>query len=298
MTQIKFITLVFFSIFFLGCNDDNGQKNTNTVNNEYTIYDYPVDGYSCEISSSLYEVSISRNHDILRNGCLDDQVIFVFEDNESTITSINGKGNMDVKGRIGGNLTIRAWLAALDDQTTPISNVLEYQYGDFEFPYVLTMNQNYVVTRNDLNESNIYWVVDLNGQKMLKVGLDDNLSFQYQNNEPGNDYRIWLEKDLDNDAVEIVSNIIKYSIDDTNITMPYQVSVDENHLLTRSGSLGDYVTWVIVENGTIVLKRWAQNEKSYTYFNNQSQGFYQVWLIQGIDGYYQRVSNIIEYTME
>jgi hypothetical protein len=76
------------------------------------------------------------------------------------------------------------------------------------------------------------------------------------------------------------------------------VTLGDNYELTRNGSLGDKITWVIKKNGSVVLKRYASNELSYTYYSNTPGSAIQVYLQQYIDGYYQPVSNTVEYMVQ
>ena len=55
--------------------------------------------------------------------------------------------------------------------------------------------------------------------------------------------------------------------------------------------------WVIVKNGNVVLQRNAANELSYTYYSNTSGSTIQVYLQQFIGGYYQPVSNTVQYSV-
>lgn len=75
----------------------------------------------------------------------------------------------------------------------------------------------------------------------------------------------------------------------------YQVWLDANQKISRSGSLGESLTWVIVQNGEIVLERNAANELDYTYFNNLTGKEYLAYLHKWGGTHYVRVSNIVGY---
>lgn len=75
----------------------------------------------------------------------------------------------------------------------------------------------------------------------------------------------------------------------------YQVWLDADYKINRSGSLGDALTWVIVQDGEIVLGRNAANELAYTYFNNQTGHEYFAYLQKWGGSYYVRASNIVGY---
>jgi len=81
------------------------------------------------------------------------------------------------------------------------------------------------------------------------------------------------------------------------VVTTYQLSVDSNFTIHRSGQLGDNLTLVIEKDGNIVLERYAKNELEYKYFRNTKGSNFRVWLKKYVDGGYKVVSNVIEYTV-
>jgi hypothetical protein len=75
----------------------------------------------------------------------------------------------------------------------------------------------------------------------------------------------------------------------------YELSLDASRKITRSGTLGEPLSWVVVQNGTIVLERIAADELSYTYYNNRAGNEYFVYLHKWGGTHYVRVSNIVGY---
>ncbi len=82
---------------------------------------------------------------------------------------------------------------------------------------------------------------------------------------------------------------------DSNESMPYTLSMDESYQLTRSGELGENLTWVFINNGEQVLGRNAQNELKYTYYDNSDGEEYVCYLEQWAGNRYVRVSNYVAY---
>ncbi len=83
------------------------------------------------------------------------------------------------------------------------------------------------------------------------------------------------------------------------IFKPYPISYTltlSGRTVYRSGALGDDVDWVIERNHVQILSRLASNELSYRYFKEDT-GHYRIYLDAFIYGGYQRVSNIVEYTI-
>lgn len=66
------------------------------------------------------------------------------------------------------------------------------------------------------------------------------------------------------------------------------------------GDSYDGLSWVIIDKNTneVLLQRNARNELSYTYYRNYPWTSYRVYLEAFINGKYQRISNIIEYSVQ
>jgi len=75
------------------------------------------------------------------------------------------------------------------------------------------------------------------------------------------------------------------------------LTIDSDYTIHRSGNIGDKLIWVIEKDGVIVLKRNAENELEYKYYNNTEGSSFRVWIEKYIDGKYKVVSNIVEYTV-
>jgi hypothetical protein len=76
---------------------------------------------------------------------------------------------------------------------------------------------------------------------------------------------------------------------------PYQLAIDEGYKLTRTGIIGDKLTWVIASDGDTLLGRNAANELQYTYFRNEPGKEYVCYLEAWSVDRYVRVSNIVAY---
>ena len=96
-------------------------------------------------------------------------------------------------------------------------------------------------------------------------------------------------------AIWLVSAACQLSASDALTTEAYQVTLDASRKIMRSGVLGEKLTWVIVQNGMIVLERNAANELSYTYYDNRIGNEYFVYLHKWGGTHYVRVSNIVGY---
>ena len=76
----------------------------------------------------------------------------------------------------------------------------------------------------------------------------------------------------------------------------YHLQLHSDFTLQRTGAIGDDISWVIEKDGVAVLKRNGAAELEYRYFSNTQGADMRAWLEQFVDGSYQRVSNIVEYT--
>lgn len=80
----------------------------------------------------------------------------------------------------------------------------------------------------------------------------------------------------------------------------HTIAIAEDNTVHRTTSKnpGDAkLTWVIIKDGNVVLKRSADKEDAYRYFR-QEPGVYTVYVEKFIDGAYRAVSNIVSYRIE
>lgn len=177
-----------------------------------------------------------------------------------------------------------------------------YSYGETEdlpvvvettpsYPFKLTLDHELTVYRDGALYTALTWVVEMDGEVVLRRNASGETAYTYYRNYVGSDYRVWLEQFVDGEYQQ-VSNIVNYS---PGITDQFELSLDEAHVVTRSGNIGDAVQWVIEKDGQVVLQRNAANELDYAYYNNVDGSHYRIWLQKFIDGQYEVVSNIVEY---
>lgn len=77
---------------------------------------------------------------------------------------------------------------------------------------------------------------------------------------------------------------------ETEVVEAFTLFINDDGLVERTEANGyDNLTWRIIKDGEVVLERNAENELVLTY------GGDEVYLTAFIDGYYQRVSNIIKF---
>ena len=76
----------------------------------------------------------------------------------------------------------------------------------------------------------------------------------------------------------------------------YTLTMDDNFVVTRSGSIGDDLIWKITFNGQTVLERNAESELTFKY-DWYGAGDYTITLTSFISGEYRPVSNTVEYTI-
>jgi hypothetical protein len=81
--------------------------------------------------------------------------------------------------------------------------------------------------------------------------------------------------------------------------LTHKVTLGSNYLLTRSGTIGESISWVIEKDGEVVLTRGASTELSYTYSSNTAGSSFRIWLEDAIIGIgYVRISNILYYSIK
>ena len=163
---------------------------------------------------------------------------------------------------------------------------------DARFPYGLSIDNDWSLYRSGEIGDSVTWVIEMDGEVVLRRNASNELSYQYYRNYPTSSYRVWLESYIDG-AYQQVSEIISYGEE----PIFYELSVDSDYTITRSGELGDSAQWVIEKDGNIVLQRNASNELQYQYYSNTDGSAIRVWLQSFVDGEYEVISNIVSYTV-
>ena len=196
----------------------------------------------------------------------------------------------------------KAWLSqAVSGEIVQVSDA-EYFSPGLSDQYRLDVDTNRQVTRSGALGENLTWVIEEGGDIVLRRNASNELSYSYYQFDPAKAYRVWLHKFIDG-YYQRVSNVVRYGAGNTPAEPEpepepvgqFQLTVDSNHTLARSGGTAQALQWVIEENGQIVLQRWAETELSYQYFGYTPGKAYRSWLVAFIDGEYKRVSNIVGY---
>jgi hypothetical protein len=245
-------------------------------------------------TTDLFELTLGANYELGRSGYYGDDVQWVIEEDGQVVLERNAADELSYTYFANSTgSSYRIWLKQfIDGEYKVVSNIVNYGVGQQQF--TLSVDELYGLARDGQPGDPVQWVVEKNGVIVLERDAADELEFTYYDNTPGASFRVWLQMYQDG-AYQVVSNVVEYEVP---ATYPYTVTLGDNYELTRSGSLGDKVTWVIKKNGSVVLKRYASNELSYTYYSNTPGSTIQVYLQQYIDGYYQPVSNTVEYMVQ
>jgi probable HAF family extracellular repeat protein len=78
--------------------------------------------------------------------------------------------------------------------------------------------------------------------------------------------------------------------------LPYQLSSTSDHVVARTGTAADNVSWVVEEDGVIVFSGVVAGSLSYQYPDHQVGSQYRIWLRDPVD--LEVVSNVVVYTFE
>lgn len=242
-----------------------------------------------------YSHHIVMDHDftVHRNGEIGDDLSWVIEKDGQVVLQRNAAGELQY--RYFSNLSgsdYRVWLQAfIDGQYQQVSNRVEYTPGITDL-FELSLGSGYQLERSGYLGDSVQWVIEKDGQVVLQRNAADELNYTYFDNTGGSQFRVWLQQFIDGEY-RVVSNTIEYQAGQSQ----FNLSVDQHFEVARNGQLGDQVQWVVEENGQVVLQRNAANELTYTYYNNTEGNHYRVWLQKFVDGNYQIVSNIVEYSV-
>lgn len=168
-----------------------------------------------------------------------------------------------------------------------ISVPLAFREG-FPSPYIdLEVEADFLLRHNGPSGKPLSWVIRENGVEVLRqpTGGASELRYPFQK---GSQYKVWVEQAVGGESVQ-VSDAEYFS---PGLTDLFQLTIGANNKVTRSGSLNDPLTWVIEEDGNIVLERNAANELTLAYSPYSPT---RIWLTRFVKGYYQRVSNVVRF---
>lgn len=275
-------------------------SNTNNSNIRVWLQEYIVDGYQ-QVSNIVeyqpgvtdtIELTLDEGYNVSRSGNTGDNVTWVIEKDGDIVLERNASNELSYTyfNNIAGS-QYNIWLKQfIDGEYTIVSNTISYEVGQTNFN--LSVDVNFNLSRNGQLLDPVQWVVEQDGIVVLERNAANELDYTYFNNTPGSSYRIWLKMFIDG-QYEIVSDVVEYDIP---AAYPYNLSLS-GYTVTRTGSLGDNLSWVVIKNGATVLQRNAANELSYTYFSNTPGSDISIYLVQFINGYYQPVSNTAEYSV-
>lgn len=200
-------------------------------------------------------------------------------------SALPGKTIMRVAMKYGSSPTpceIFTW-GEVEDYTVDISSE-----PSVPTLYTINVDNNYVLSRTGELGDSITWQIEKDGVIVLSRNASSEMTYNYFNNTIGSKFRVWLAV-----GGQQASNIVEYEAG--KVVSTHELTVDATYKISRSGYLNEPLTWVIEKDGIQVLRRYAANELSYTYFNNMNNSYYRVWLEQFVNGAYEIVSNVVHY---
>lgn len=259
-----------------------GEVEDYTVNIEAAVQEYP------------HHLTLSYDFYATRTGDIGDPLVWNVEKDGVVVLQRNAAGELRYRyfaNAIGSDY--RIWLTQfIGGQYQQVSNVVEYTPGVTDL-YELTLGNNYLLQRSGSIGDALQWVIEKDGNIVLQRNAANELSYTYFNNSVGSKFRVWLKQFI-NGEYKIVSNTVEY---EAGAFDNFQtLTLGSNFEVTRTGDLYGGYTWVIERNGSVVLRRNADGEMSYTYFNNTNGSDYRVWLEIFHNGQYVVASNIVSYT--
>ena len=152
------------------------------------------------------------------------------------------------------------------------------------FPYSLTLEPDFWVSRSGDLGDNLTLVVEQNGARVLGRNAASKLRDRYWSNVAGSRYRIWLESYIDG-SYKTVSN-----------TLAYQPGVTDRVLLSRDASQGSISAsaafqgnWVIARQGAEVVRQpaLANVPLQFAFMDGEHD---QVWAEATVEGKDEAIS--------
>jgi hypothetical protein len=190
--------------------------------------------------------------------------------------------------------TYKVWVEqAVGGELVQVSDAEYFSPGLTDL-YQLTIGNNRQITRSGNPGDALTWVIEEEGNIVLERNAANELAYTYFRFDPAKRYRVWLTR-FENGYYQRVSNVVRYGRGAEDYLPLYQLTVEANQFLTRTGGVHNMLTWVIEQDGSIVLERLAENELSYRYYAYSAGKRYRSWLKAYIDGRYQRVSPVVSY---
>lgn len=235
-----------------------------------------------------YQLSVDSAYGLNRSGSLGESLTWVIE--KDGVIALERDAANELNYTYYDNISgshVRVWLKqSINGQYQRVSNYVEYVVGG-QPSYELSIDQSHRVVRTGYQGEPVLWRIERDGALHSYADASYDLQWIDYEHSAGSSYAVTL---VTNDGSDTpVSNTVQYSVDDIPTT--HSLTYD-GVTLTRSGTIGESLTWVIEENGRYTLRRNAADELSFSP-NIASGAQYRFWLIQPINGGYQRVSNII-----
>ncbi|MEK6900909.1 MAG: hypothetical protein AABX37_01055 [Nanoarchaeota archaeon] len=186
---------------------------------------------------------------------------------------------------------------------------------DSDKEFTLTLANNYVIVRSGNYGDNVNWRFSVDGRPENQV-LSARSDLAWANSLHrlrGGIYEVWLERDG-----RSVSHHVTYvpgtTPADVGIVPPdnaepaaasliYSLTLGSNREVARTGDVNASIefdnplsslTWIIEEDGIIMLKRKAMDETSYAH-PYQPGHRYRIWLDFAVDLSNNRVPNIVDH---
>ncbi|MET1078755.1 MAG: hypothetical protein ABWY06_12120 [Pseudomonas sp.] len=175
----------------------------------------------------------------------------------------------------------RVWVESTGAAAQPLSIPLAFRQG-FPEPFIdLQVEGDFSLSCTCGSTPALSWVIEENGAKVYEQPTGGQALLRYPFAQ-GKKYKVWLNQALAGEQVRM-SDAEYFS---PGLTDSFQLQVSGGQI-SRSGAIGDPLTWVIEVNGDVVLRRNVANELQYSH----GAASYRAWLTRFVDGYYQRVSN-------
>ncbi|MDH5447373.1 MAG: hypothetical protein OEY52_17630, partial [Gammaproteobacteria bacterium] len=157
-------------------------------------------------------LSLGPNYTVSRNGEIGDDLFWVVDSDGVILLDVSAADSLIYRypnNQPGKDY--RIWLKDNPNNSdTVVSNIISYTIDSSGTAlYTLSIDEFYKITRSSGTSTALTWVIEKNGEVVLKRNVLNEIEYTYYANTSSDYFRVWLEAFIEG-KYEKVSNTIEY----------------------------------------------------------------------------------------